>query len=53
MKAFDRQFRTLADQVNERNAGHYLELPDAVRVASVRRIPQPAILSIELERHTS
>lgn len=50
MKAFDRQFRNVADQINEHNARHYLELPDGVRVATVRRIPQPAILPVELQR---
>jgi len=53
MKAFDRQFRNVADQINEHNARHYLEVPDGVRVATVRRIPQPAILPIELERQTT
>jgi SpoVK/Ycf46/Vps4 family AAA+-type ATPase len=53
IKAFDRQFRNVADQINEHNARHYLEVPDGVRVATVRRIPQPAILPIELERQTT
>jgi len=52
MKAFDRQCRNVAEQINEHNARHYLELPDGVRVATVRRIPQPSILPVELERHT-
>ena len=52
MKAFDRQCRNVADQISEHNARHYLELPDGVRVATVRRIPQPSILPVELERHT-
>jgi hypothetical protein len=51
MKAFDRQFCSLADLLNESNARQYLELPDGVRVVTVRRIPQPSILPIELRRH--
>jgi SpoVK/Ycf46/Vps4 family AAA+-type ATPase len=51
MKAFDRQFRAVADQINEYTARHHLELPDGVRVATVRRVPQPSVLPIELQRH--
>lgn len=51
MKAFDRQFRAVADQINEYTARHHLELPDGVRVATVRRVPQPSILPIELQRN--
>jgi len=51
MKSFDRQFRAVADQINEYSARHHLELPDGVRVATVRRVPQPSILPIELQRN--
>jgi ATP-dependent 26S proteasome regulatory subunit len=51
MKALDRQCRAGADQINENTARHYLELPDGVRVATVRRVPQPAPLPIELQRN--
>ncbi len=48
--AFDRQLRTIVDQLNPHNVRNYLELPDGVRVATVRRIEQPATLPFELER---
>lgn len=53
MKAFDGQFRSVADQINEYTARHHLELPDGVRVATVRRVPQPSILPIELQRNNN
>jgi hypothetical protein len=51
--SFDRQIRAIADQLHSHNVTNYLDLPDGVRVASIRRIPQPAILPVELERHGS
>ncbi len=49
-RSFDRQLRAVADQLNEHNAGHYLDLPDGRRVAQLRRIPQPALLPVTLQR---
>ena len=42
LAAFDRQIRGMCEQINEFNAQNYLPLPDGARVASVRRIEQPA-----------
>lgn len=50
MKALDDQLRSVADQLNEHNVRHYLDLPDGVRVATVRRLPQPELLPTELQR---
>lgn len=48
--AFDRQIRSLVEQLTEYNAPNYLTLPDGVRVGNVRRIEQPPIEPYELER---
>jgi ATP-dependent 26S proteasome regulatory subunit len=48
--AFDRQIRTLCDQLHPGNINHYVELPDGVRVANLRRIPQPPLLSVDVTR---
>ncbi len=50
VRAFDEQIRSVVDQLTEHNAREYTDVPDGVRVASVRRIAQPAQLPIELER---
>jgi ATP-dependent 26S proteasome regulatory subunit len=52
MRAFDDQIRALVDLLDEHNARHYLDLPDGVRVATVRRLPQPHALAIELHRNS-
>jgi ATP-dependent 26S proteasome regulatory subunit len=50
MRAFDQQVRGVADQLSEHNAHEHLDLPDGARVAHLRRIPQPTLLPIELQR---
>jgi SpoVK/Ycf46/Vps4 family AAA+-type ATPase len=50
LAAFDRQIRGLCEQITEFNAQNYLSLPEGVRVASVRRIEQPAVQPFDLER---
>lgn len=50
VRAFDEQIRSTVDLLREHNAGSYLDLPDGVRVATVRRIPQPAHLQVEFQR---
>ena len=50
-RAFDTQLRGIADQLKEHNVGSYIDLPDSVRVATLRRIPQPAHLSFEFHRN--
>ena len=50
MRALDAQVRAVVDQIQPSNAGSYLTLPDDARVGAVRRIAQPAVLPIELER---
>ena len=50
-RAFEAQVRGIVDQLKEQNVGHYTDLPDGVRVASLRRIPQPAHLSFEFHRN--
>jgi hypothetical protein len=50
-RSLDEQIRSVVDQITEYNARHYLDLPDGVRVATVRRIPQPTFLPFDLQRH--
>jgi ATP-dependent 26S proteasome regulatory subunit len=50
MCALDAQVRDIVDQLTPGNCEQYLTLPDAVRVGTVRRIPQAPVLPIELER---
>ena len=48
--AFDRQIRAICEQLQPGNVAHYVTLPDGVRVANVRRIPQPPLLSTDTTR---
>ena len=50
MCAVDQQVRNIVDQLTVHNAHSYLALPDGARVASVRRIDQPSVLPLQLER---
>ncbi len=50
MSAIQQQVMGVVDQLQPHNVANYVAVPDGARVASVRRIPQPAILPIELER---
>jgi hypothetical protein len=50
MFTLDAQVRHIVDQLTPGNCEHYLTLPDAMRVGTVRRIPQAPVLPIELER---
>ncbi len=50
MCALDSQVRHIVDQLTPGNCEQYLTLPDAMRVGTVRRIPQAPVLPIELER---
>jgi len=50
VRAFEAQLRGIVDQLNEHNVGSYTDLPDGVRVAAFRRLPQPAHLSFEFHR---
>ena len=50
LRAFENQFRALADQLSEANARQYVDVPDGVRVATLRRVPQPSMLPHELQR---
>ena len=43
VRAFDSQFRALLDQLTEMNVRHYVDLPEGVRVARLRRLPQPRL----------
>jgi ATP-dependent 26S proteasome regulatory subunit len=49
-RAFDSQLRGIVDQLREENVGSFTDLPDGVRVATLRRLPQPAHLSFEFHR---
>jgi ATP-dependent 26S proteasome regulatory subunit len=53
MRAIHRQVLGLVAQLREQNVGHYTDLPDGVRVASLRRIPQPVHLPIEFQRDSN
>lgn len=48
-RALDQQIRSVAGQVNEHNVSRFLDLPDAARVASIRRLAQPTGNLIELQ----
>jgi hypothetical protein len=50
MRAIDAQVQNIVGQLAPGNCDQYLTLPDAVRVGTVRRLEQPAVLPIELER---
>ena len=53
MRALNSQVMSLVNQLREQNAGNYVDLPDGIRVASLRRLPQPAHLPIEFHRDPS
>ena len=50
MRAIDAQVRAIVDQLSPGNCEQYLDLPDAVRVGTLRRIAQSPVLPIQLER---
>jgi len=50
IRAFDEQIRSTVDLLSEFNASHYVDLPDGVRVANLRRLPQPALQPQEFQR---
>ena len=50
IRAFDQQIRSVTEQINEHNVGNYTDVPDGVRVATLRRVPQPTLLPQELQR---
>ena len=50
LEAFEDQIRSIVDRLDERNAENYLQLPDGAHVASVRRLPRPAVPAFELLR---
>jgi hypothetical protein len=50
MCALDAQVRDIVEQLTPGNCEQYLSLPDAMRVGTVRRVPQAPVLPIELER---
>lgn len=50
MTAIDQQVLAIVDQLTPENCSQYLTLPDTVRVGTVRRIPQPAVLPAGLLR---
>jgi ATP-dependent 26S proteasome regulatory subunit len=49
-RAFDNQFRALVEQLTEMNVRQYVDVPDGVRVATLRRLPQPVLLPQQLQR---
>ena len=51
MRSFNEQINSVVAQIDEHNTGRYVDLPDGVRVATVRRLPQPSHLPIDLQRH--
>lgn len=50
MRAFDQQVAGIVEQLHEANAHAYLDIPAGARVASLRRLPRPRHLPIELQR---
>jgi ATP-dependent 26S proteasome regulatory subunit len=51
MRALNGQVLSVVGQLREQNVGSYTDLPDGVRVATLRRIPQPSRLPIEFLRN--
>jgi ATP-dependent 26S proteasome regulatory subunit len=49
--AIHRQVRHIVDLLTTHNCDKYLALPDGERVATVRRIAQPALIPFQLLRH--
>jgi len=49
MRGFKDQFEAVVGQLTEMNIRHYVDLPDGVRVATLRRVPQPNLLPQELQ----
>lgn len=50
VEAFDDQIRAVADQLSTHNVHKFLNVPDAARVASVRRLPQASLTPMQLQR---
>jgi hypothetical protein len=50
VRALDRQVMCVVAQLREHTVGSFTDLPDGMRVASLRRLPQPARLPIEMVR---
>jgi SpoVK/Ycf46/Vps4 family AAA+-type ATPase len=50
VRAFENQLQGTAEQLTQANAHQYLDLPDGVHVATLRRVPQPLWLPHELQR---
>jgi ATP-dependent 26S proteasome regulatory subunit len=50
VRSLNSQVMGLVAQLREQNVGHYTDLPDGLRVASLRRLPQPIQLPIEFQR---
>jgi len=50
VRALDEQIRSVVDQLTEHNAREYTDVPDGVRVATVRRLPRPSPSALELQR---
>ncbi|HXJ55957.1 MAG TPA: AAA family ATPase [Verrucomicrobiae bacterium] len=48
--AFEQQFRALVEQLTELNVRQYVDVPDGVRVATLRRLAQPSLLPQQLQR---
>jgi hypothetical protein len=48
--AIDEQVQGIVDQLTPGNCDQYLTLPDAMRVGTVRRVPQLPVLPVQLER---
>lgn len=49
VEALDRQIRTVVDQLSEHNAHKFIDVPDASRVATIRRLPQPGLFPLQLQ----
>ena len=50
MDAIDQQVRQICEQLTPQTCQRHVSLPDGVRVASVRRLEQPALQPFALER---
>src|SRR5262245_8129518 len=50
VRAVDEQIRSIVELLSEMNVSHYVDLPDGVRVATLRRLPQAGLQPQEFQR---
>ena len=49
VEAIDHQILSTVDQMSEHNATRFVEVPDGVRIATIKRLPQPGQFPLQLQ----